>query len=225
MEWLSTLIDFILLIPDFILHIDKHLGELIANYGVWCYAILFIIVFCETGLVVAPYLPGDSLLFAAGAFAGLGHFDPFLLAGLLFVAAVLGDGTNYWIARKARVWILAKKDLPFIKEEHIVKTQTYFDRYGGKTIVIARFIPIVRTFAPFVAGIGQMNYKNFTKFNLLGALLWIGIFVPAGFFLGNNEVVRKNFTIVILGIIVVSVVPIVIEFVLARSRKSKGGPA
>jgi membrane-associated protein len=204
---------------DLFLHLDETLGAVIAAYGPWVYTILFAIIFCETGLVVTPFLPGDSLLFAAGAFAAAGSLDPWLLAGLLFAAAVLADAVNYRIGR--RIGARAEGGKLFgiaIRREYVEKTQRYYARYGAKTIVLARFVPIVRTFAPFVAGVGSMPYATFAKYNLLGAALWIGLFIPAGYFFGNIPVVKHNFELVILGIIFVSILPAVIEYLRERRK-------
>jgi membrane-associated protein len=211
---------------DWLLHLDKHLVELVNWAGPWSYAVLFLIVFAETGLVVTPFLPGDSLLFACGALAALegSHIQPWPLALLLFAAAVIGDTVNYWIGSYVGAKVF-EKDHRFIKREHLVKTQKFYEKYGAKTIVIARFVPIVRTFAPFVAGVGSMNYRTFIVYNLVGAALWVGLFVPAGVFFGNLPVVRKNFTLVILAIIVLSILPIVFEVVKAkREARSAGAP-
>lgn len=223
MESLTSILEPVRWLIDFVLHIDQHLKEIIQQFGGWSYAILFIIVFCETGLVVTPFLPGDSLLFAAGAFAALGAFDVYVLCVLIFAAAVIGDAVNFAIARKMRARFLEGKSFYFIKQEHLKRTQDFFERHGAKTIVLARFVPIVRTFAPFVAGIGQMNYRRFATYNVVGALLWVGIFVPAGYFFGNLPAVRSNFTLVILAIIGLSVLPMVVEIVRARmpSRAAK----
>ena len=203
---------------DFILHLDQHLNEIIQNYGAWTYALLFLIVFMETGFVVTPFLPGDSLLFAAGTFAALGSLNVWLLWALLFIAAVLGDTVNYWIGNKVGPRAF-EQDIRFLKREYLERTQHFYEKHGGKTIVLARFVPIVRTFAPFVAGVGTMNYSRFIVYNLLGAFLWTGIFLLLGYFFGNIPFVKKNFELVIVGIILVSVVPMVIEFVRSRSRK------
>lgn len=216
MEWLTSLLEPVRWLVDFILHIDQHLKEIIEQFGLWSYAILFLIVFCETGLVVTPFLPGDSLLFAAGALAALGAFDVYALSILLFVAAVIGDAVNFAIARRMRARFLEGKAFYFIKAEHIARTQRFFEKHGAKTIVLARFVPIVRTFAPFVAGIGQMNYRRFVIYNVVGAFVWVGIFVPAGYFFGNLPAVRENFTLVIFAIILVSVMPMAVEMVRAR---------
>jgi len=180
---------------------------------------LFLVIFCETGLVVTPILPGDSLLFAAGAFAAAGSLDPWIIAGLLFAAAVLGDAVNYRIGRKvgARAELGKLFGIP-IKQAYIDKTRRYYEKYGAKTIVLARFIPIVRTFAPFVAGVGAMPYAVFARYNILGAALWVGLFVPAGYFFGNIPVVKENFELVILAIIAVSLMPPVIEYLRERKK-------
>jgi len=205
---------------DFILHIDKHLGELISQYGVLTYAILFIIIFVETGLVVMPFLPGDSLLFAGGAFAALGSLNIFVLLAVLAAAAVLGDTANYWIGHFFGERMIANPRLP-IKKEHIEKTKAFFDKHGGKTIILARFVPIVRTFAPFVAGVGRMHYGNFISYNVIGGIAWVLLFTLAGFFFGNIPAVKHNFTLVIFAIIALSVVPMVYEFIRNRMSKAK----
>lgn len=203
---------------DFILHIDTHLAELSAEYGVWLYAILFLIVFAETGFVVTPFLPGDSLLFAAGALCATegSHLNPHLLVALLLVAAIGGDALNYSIGR--RLGPRAYR-LRFVKPEHLQRTAAFFEKHGPKTIVLARFVPIVRTFAPFVAGIGQMQYRTFGTYNIVGALLWVPSFVYAGYFFGNLPIVKENFGLVVIGVIVVSVLPMVWEFIRARREK------
>lgn len=206
---------------DFILHLDKHLQEIIATYGGWTYLILFAIVFCETGLVVTPFLPGDSLLFAAGAFAALGALDLGLLMLLLIIAAVLGDTANYWIGHYLAPRLADGKRLRFIKQEHLDRTHQFFETYGGKTIIIARFVPIVRTFAPFVAGIGAMTYSRFMAYNVVGAVLWVLICSVAGYFFGNLPFVQNNFSLVILAIIVISVLPGVVEILRARAASRR----
>lgn len=200
---------------DLFLHLDRHLSEIIAQYGTWTYAILFLIVFCETGLIVTPFLPGDSLLFAAGTFAGLGDLDPWLLFVLLSIAAILGDTLNYWVGRWVGPRAFSGK-VPYLNQRHLEKTQAFYLRHGGKTIILARFVPIVRTFAPFVAGVGRMEYSKFLAYNVGGGLLWVGLFVFGGFLFGNLPAVRENFTLVILAIIGLSVLPIVIEWLKAR---------
>lgn len=203
---------------DFILHIDVHLGELISQYGSLTYAILFGIIFIETGLVFTPFLPGDSLLFAAGAFSALGSFNLFWLLGLLIAAAILGDTVNYWIGHFFGEKLIANPKVP-IKSEHIAKTKAFFDKHGGKTIILARFVPIVRTFAPFVAGVGKMSYGQFISFNVIGGVAWVSLFLLAGHFFGNLPAVKHNFTLVIMGIILVSVVPMVFGAIKARRLK------
>ncbi|HWA16608.1 MAG TPA: DedA family protein [Gemmatimonadales bacterium] len=208
---MELLKDFI----DLFLHLDKHLSELIARFGAWTYVILFLIIFIETGLVIMPLLPGDSLLFAAGAFAGLGDLNPWLLFGALTLAAIIGDTVNYWIG----VWIGPRAfsgNVRFLKREYLEKTQAFYDRHGGKTIIMARFVPIVRTFAPFVAGVGTMEYGRFLAYNVTGAVAWVGLFVWGGYFFGNLPTVQENFTLVILGIIAVSVMPMAIEWIKGR---------
>ena len=204
---------------DLFLHLDKHLGEVIQNYGVWTYTILFLIVFCETGLVVTPILPGDSLLFAAGAFAARGSLDLSILILLLLIAAILGDAVNYHIGRMIGPKVFEKKDSKIFRQEYLEKTQKFYERYGGKTIVIARFVPIIRTFAPFLAGVGQMGYAKFALYNITGAVIWILSLTLAGYFFSELPFVKNNFSLVVLAIIVLSILPAVVEFVRAqRSR-------
>ncbi|PIS14132.1 hypothetical protein COT65_00535 [Candidatus Shapirobacteria bacterium CG09_land_8_20_14_0_10_47_13] len=203
---------------DFILHIDVHLGQLIAAYGPLTYAILFVIIFIETGLVVTPFLPGDSLLFAAGAFAALGSLNIWGLLVLLMAAAILGDTVNYWIGHFFGEKMIANPRIP-IKKEHVAKTQAFFKKHGGKTIILARFVPIVRTFAPFVAGIGQMSYGRFISFNVIGGMAWVALFVLAGFFFGNLPSVKHNFSLVIMAIILLSVAPMIWEFLRPKMSK------
>lgn len=205
---------------DFFIHLDSHLTELVQSYGVWTYLILFVIVFCETGLVVTPILPGDSLLFAAGAIAAIGSLNPHLLVLLLFVAAVLGDAVNYQIGRYIGPAVFRKEDSRFFKKAHLLKTQAFYERYGGKTIVIARFVPIIRTFAPFLAGVGKMPYSQFAIYNVAGAAAWVVIGVYAGYLFGNVPVVKENFSLVCLGIVAVSLLPAAIEFWRARKHKA-----
>ncbi len=205
---------------DFILHIDVHLFELVAQYGLWIYAILFIIVFCETGLVVTPFLPGDSLLFAAGVVAGAGLMGYVEVMLVLLAAGVFGDAVNYCIGRHVGPAIFSR-DSRFIKKEHLLKAHHFYERHGGKAIVLARFVPIVRTFAPFVAGIALMHPPTFFLFNITGCLLWVGGLVSAGYFLGNLEWARQNFSLIVYGIIIISVLPVVIEVVRGRMGKHK----
>lgn len=203
---------------DFILHIDLYLGQLIAAYGVITYGILFVIIFVETGLVFTPFLPGDSLLFAAGALAALGSFNIFILLGLLMTAAILGDTVNYWIGHFFGERLIVNPKL-VIKKEHIDKTKAFFEKHGGKTIILARFVPIIRTFAPFVAGIGKMSYPKFISFNVIGGIAWVSLFLLSGFYFGNLPQVKHNFSLVIMGIILVSVLPMIIEVV--RNKKNR----
>jgi membrane-associated protein len=202
---------------DFFLHLDKHLAEIIAQYGVWTNLILFLVVFCETGLVITPFLPGDSLLFAAGTFAALGSLDPGLLIVLLSVAAILGDTVNYWVGSYIGPRAFTG-EIKWLKKEYLDRTHAFYERHGGKTIILARFVPIIRTFAPFVAGVGAMTYSRFLLYNVVGGIVWVTLFVLAGYFFGNLPVVRQNFTYVILAIIALSVMPIVVEFLKARRR-------
>lgn len=203
---------------NFILHIDTHLGAIIADYGTLTYMFLFLIVFAETGFVFTPFLPGDSLLFAAGAFAALGSFNLFFLLGMFWVAAFLGDTANYWIGHFFGRKLIDNPKIP-INQEHIDKTQKFYDKYGGKTIFLARFIPIVRTFAPFVAGIGKMEYKKFITYNATGAIAWVVGFTVLGYFFGNFPTVKENFSIVVIAIILLSIAPIIIEFIKAKILK------
>ena len=198
---------------DFILHVDEHLFEFIINYGVWIYGILFLIIFVETGLVVMPFLPGDSLLFAAGALAAsTGAMDPVVLIILLFIAAVLGDTLNYHIGKYIgpRVFEIESR---WINKQHLIKTSEFFESHGGKTIIFARFIPFARTFAPFVAGAGSMNYKFFLTFNVIGAICWVGSFITLGYLFGNMPIVKDNFTHLIFGIIFLSILPGIIGYI------------
>ena len=203
---------------DLFLHLDTHLQTVIQSYGTWTYVILFLIIFCETGLVVTPILPGDSLLFAAGAFAATGSLDLAWLLILLTVAAVLGDAINYAIGHFMGPKVFSQPDSRFLKREYLDRTHQFYEKYGGKTIIIARFVPIVRTFAPFVAGVGSMTYAKFASYNVTGGLLWVGVCVLAGYAFGNIPVVQENFTLVILGIIFVSILPGIIEFLRQRQQ-------
>jgi len=203
---------------EFILHIDKHLGEIIKNYGTLTYFILFFIIFAETGFVFTPFLPGDSLLFAAGVFASLGSFNILILLSILILAAILGDTANYWIGHFFGEKIVTNPKIP-INQEHIEKTNRFFEKHGGKTIILARFVPIVRTFAPFVAGAGQMNYGKFISYNIIGGILWVSIFTLSGFFFGNIPFIRNNFSLVVIAIILISLVPMIIEVVKHKKTK------
>jgi membrane-associated protein len=205
-------------IIDLFLHLDQHLGQLISQYGTWTHLILFLIVFCETGLVITPFLPGDSLLFAAGTFAALGALDLWLIILLLTIAAILGDTVNYWVG--AYIGPRAfRGDVRFLRREYLERTHAFYEKHGGKTIILARFVPIIRTFAPFVAGVGAMSYPKFITYNVVGAILWVGLFVLGGYFFGNISVVRENFTLVILAIIALSVMPIALEALRARRSR------
>jgi membrane-associated protein len=206
---------------DLFMHLDKHLGGIIQQYGVWTYLLLFLIIFCETGLVVTPLLPGDSLLFAAGTFAALGALEVGWLYILLSVAAIGGDTVNYWIGHYVGPKVFSKEDVRFLNKEYLARTHRFYEKHGGKTIILARFIPIIRTFAPFVAGIGRMTYGRFISYNFLGGLAWIAIFLFGGYYFGNIPVVKNNFTLVILAIIFISVLPVVIEFLNQRYRSSQ----
>ncbi|HJQ69959.1 MAG TPA: DedA family protein [Blastocatellia bacterium] len=213
--------DFLKTLIDFFLHLDQHLGELIRDYGLWTYFILFLIIFCETGLVVTPFLPGDSLLFAAGTFAARGDLSVWWLFILLTVAAIIGDTVNYWIGHYVGPKIFYKENVRFLNKKHLERTHAFYEKYGGKTIIIARFIPIIRTFAPFVAGIGSMTYWRFITYNVVGGVLWVGICVFAGFFFGNIEIVQRNFSLVVIAIIFISVLPVIIEFIRHRMGRAK----
>lgn len=206
---------------DLFLHLDDHLSAVIAQYGTWTYALLFFVIFMETGFVVTPFLPGDSLLFAAGTFAGLGDLNLWLLLGLLITAAFLGDTANYWIGH-----YLGERayKIKWIKQEYIERTHAFFEKHGGKTIFLARFVPIVRTFAPFVAGIGRMSYGYFISYNIVGGIVWVTVFTVAGYMFGNVPFVQDNFTLVVIAIIVVSLVPMLVEALKARREGKQGAP-
>lgn len=214
MEFLATAIDFLL-------HLDRYLAEIIAQYGLWTYGLLFLIVFLETGVVVTPILPGDSLLFAAGTFAGLGVLDPVVLFLLLATAAIAGDTVNYWVGHYIGPKAFSGK-IRWLRQDYLNRTEAFYARHGGKTIVLARFVPIVRTFAPFVAGVGQMSYRRFIAYNVGGAVAWVGLFIFGGYFFGNIPTVRENFSVVILGIIVVSVLPIAVELIRGWRKAPEG---
>lgn len=203
---------------DFILNIDVHLSQIISTYGTLTYVILFIIIFMETGLVFTPFLPGDSLLFAAGALAALGNLNIFALVGLLFCAALVGDTTNYWIGYFFGRKIVAHPIIP-INEDHIRKTEVFFKKYGGKTIIMARFMPFIRTFTPFVAGVGNMGYRLFISYSIFAAALWVSVATFSGYYFGNIPFVRKNFSLVILIVIFISLIPVVFEVVSRKMKK------
>jgi membrane-associated protein len=205
---------------DVVLHLDRHLQWLVANYGIWVYLILFAIVYCETGLVVTPFLPGDSLLFVAGAVAAGGAIDVHTLFAVLALASFSGDNTNYWIGRFVGPRLFRRSRSRVLNPAHLERTQQFYERHGGKTIVIARFVPIVRTFAPFVAGMGRMIYPRFVSYSFAGSILWIGSLTYAGYYFGNLPFVRQNLSFVIIGIIVLSLMPGVVEFLRSRSRSA-----
>jgi membrane-associated protein len=212
--------ELLTLFIDIVLHLDKHLALLVQQYGVWVYAILFLIVFMETGFVVTPFLPGDSLLFVAGAVAAAGGMDPFALAGTLIVAALCGDNVNYTIGRFLGPRVFQFEGSRFLKRENLDRTHAFMERHGPKAIIIARFVPVVRTFVPFVCGIGRLTYVRFLGFSMLGAILWVGLLVPAGYFFGNLPFVKNNLTLVIMLIIVLSLMPGILEYLRHRSAKS-----
>lgn len=205
---------------DIFLHLDKYLGFIINNYGFETYLLLFFIIFLETGLVVTPFLPGDSLIFAAAAFTAMGMLNIYALLGLLMVAAILGDTVNYEIGRIFGDKLINIAGGKLIKKEHLDKTNKFYEKHGGKTIIFARFIPIVRTLAPFVAGIGKMQYRHFISFNAIGGILWVLVVSALGFFFGNIPVVKKNFEFVIIAIIFISIVPVIVEFLRSKMKKT-----
>ena len=207
-------------IVDFIIHLDKHLADLIQNYGTWTYMILFVVVFCETGLVVTPFLPGDSLLFAAGTFAALGSLKVGWLFLVLSAAAIIGDTVNYWIGHIIGPKAFHKEKARFFKREYLDRTHQFYEKYGGETIIIARFVPIIRTFAPFVAGIGKMSYWKFISYNVIGGVGWVAVFVFGGYFFGSIPLVRRHFTIIIFAIILISMIPGIVEFIRHKKKKS-----
>ena len=210
--------DFFVSLIDVILHLDLHLAALVAQYGVWIYALLFVIIFSETGLVVMPFLPGDSLLFVAGALAALGGMDILMLVAVLFAAAALGNMANYQIGRFIGPRVFKWENSLFFNRAALQKTEAFYEKHGGKTLVLSRFLPLLRTFAPFVAGVGQMNYLRFSAFNLLGALLWVVSLTMAGYFFGNLPWVKQNLSVVIIGIIAVSLLPVFIGWMQHRKN-------
>jgi membrane-associated protein len=213
--------DLLTLFMEFILHLDQYLSVVIQQYGIWTYVILFLIIFLETGFVITPFLPGDSLLFAAGAFAALGSLNLALLFLVLAAAAILGDTANYWIGYHIGPKVFRKKTGRLFKEEYLDRAHRFYEKYGGKTIFLARFVPIIRTFAPFVAGIGKMSYWRFITYNVAGGITWVALFLFGGFYFGNLPFVQENFTLVILAIILISFVPIGIEYLRHKRRKAK----
>jgi membrane-associated protein len=218
-------VDILSALVDFFLHIDEHLHEVIAEYGVWTYAILFLIIFLETGVVVTPFLPGDSLLFAAGTFAATGSLEVGVLLVLLMAAAIIGDSVNYYIGSRVGPRVFQRDDVRLLNKRHLERTHAFYERHGGKTIIIARFVPIVRTFAPFVAGIGSMTYAKFLTYNVVGAVLWVSIFVGGGYLFGNIPFVEDNFSLIIVAIVLISVMPGVVEFVRHRLAARRADPA
>ena len=206
---------------DLILHLDVYLDLLVNNYGPWIYAILFLVIFCETGLVVMPFLPGDSLLFIAGAVAAGGGMDPVLLGGLLMLAAILGDSTNYVIGRTAGEKLFSNPNSKIFRRDYLQKTHDFYDKHGGKTVTLARFLPIIRTFAPFVAGVARMPYPRFFGFSVLGTILWVGGLVTLGYFFGNVPFIKKNLSLLVVGIILLSLIPMIIGVVRSRFGGAK----
>ena len=208
-------------ILTFLLHIDQHLSQAIAVFGAWTYVVLFAVIFVETGLIVAPFLPGDSLLFSVGALAGAGFLDIWIAYGAMFVAAVLGDTVNYWIGHHVGPRVFAKEGSKFFNKEYLEKTRVFYQKHGGKAVVLGRFLPIIRTFVPFVAGVGRMDYRAFLFYNVLGAFIWATLFTFAGYFFGGIPVVRAHFEYVILGIVALSFVPLCIEYGKYRYQQSR----
>lgn len=203
----------------YLFHLDDYLNVIIQQYGVWAYVILFLVIFFETGLVVTPFLPGDSLLFAAGAFAARGSLEVVLIFALLSLGAIVGDATNYWIGNFIGPRIFRREKGKWFNRDHLAHTQTFYEKHGKKTIILARFIPVVRTFAPFIAGVGKMPYRTFAAFNVIGGVLWVAIFVFGGFYFGSIPAVKSNFELVIMGLIVLSLVPVLIEWMRHRRKK------
>jgi membrane-associated protein len=206
---------------EFILHLDRHLFDLCTQYGAWVYAILFVIIFCETGLVVTPFLPGDSLLFAVGSLAAINALDLPTSIVLMILAAVLGDTANYWIGNYVGPKVFQKENSRLLNKEYLIRTHQFYEKHGGKTIIIARFLPIIRTFAPFVAGIGSMTYRRFLLFNVVGGALWVLLFIPAGYFFGSVPIVKNNFSLVIIALILIPGIPSVVEVIRMQLRKRK----
>jgi membrane-associated protein len=209
--------NLLLYIIDIILHMDKYLGQIIQEYGTWTYLLLFFVIFIETGLVVTPFLPGDSLLFAAGTFAGMGYLNIGILFVLLSGAAILGDTVNYWIGHAIGPRAFSG-NIRLLKKEYLDRTHAFYEKHGGKTIIIARFIPIIRTFAPFVAGVGAMTYPKFISYNVIGGVAWVALFTFGGYFFGNLTFVQENFSFVIIAIIFISILPAIIEFIRGRLK-------
>lgn len=210
--------EFINLVIDWVLHLDLHLAQLIGHYGVWTYAILFTVIFCETGLIIAPFLPGDSLLFAVGALSATGALNPHLAFLLMALASVLGDNTNYTIGRFIGPRAFSGK-YRLLKQEHLQRTQAFYDKYGGRTVIVGRFLPIIRTFAPFVAGVARMHRAKYVLFTIIGAIFWVGLFLYAGYFFGNLPFVKANFAVVIVVIVMISGLPALIEIIRTRNQR------
>lgn len=211
-------------ILDIALHLDRYLSDIIQQYGIWTYAILFLVIFVETGFVVMPFLPGDSLLFAAGTFAALRALDIRLLILLLSVAAIVGDTVNYWIGHHIGPRVFCQEDSRFFKKEYLDRTHAFYEKHGGKTIIIARFVPIIRSFAPFVAGVGRMSYGRFLAFNVVGGIAWVVLLTGLGYFFGNIPFVKDNYSVAIVVIIAISTVPIAVEYVRHRRGKPRAAP-
>ncbi|MBP7737309.1 MAG: DedA family protein [Spirochaetes bacterium] len=213
--------ELVLKFIDIVLHVDRYLDMIIQTFGVWSYIILFVIVFCETGLVITPFLPGDSLLFAAGALAGIGSFDVTILMVVFPAAAIIGDNVNYWIGRSIGPRIFSRENVRFLNKKHLDRTHEFYEKHGGLAVIFGRFAPIIRTFMPFVAGIGKMNYAKFLAFDIFSGILWPAIFVLSGYFFGNLPFVKKYFSLVVIVIIVISVIPIVYQVVRMRFEKKE----
>ena len=213
--------EFIQSLLEFILHLDRHLFDLCSQYGTWVYAILFGIIFCETGFVVTPFLPGDSLLFAVGSLAAINALDYPSVVALLIGAAILGDNTNYWIGNYVGPKVFHQEQSRFLNKEYLFRTHRFYERHGGKTVIIARFLPIIRTFSPFVAGIGTMRYRRFLLFDTIGGVTWVCVFVTAGYFFGSAPIVKNNFSLVIIALVLIPGIPSVVEVIRMQLRKRK----
>lgn len=222
MELIHKLIALFL---DYFLHLDQHLGQVIRSFGGWTYGLLFLIIFCETGLVVTPILPGDSLLFAAGTFAALGSLNVWWLFGLLCAAAILGDTLNYWVGHYLGPKVFTREDVWYLNKKYLDETHRFYEKWGAETIIIARFMPIIRTFAPFVAGIGAMSYGKFLAYNVVGGVAWVATFIFGGYFFGNIPVVKRNFSLVIMAIIFISILPGIIKFLQEYLRARRASAA
>ncbi len=217
---LAHFIDFFMQLVDIFLHLDIYLAQLVAEYGPWIYGILFAVIFCETGLVVMPFLPGDSLLFIAGAVAATGGMDPYLLAGTLMAAAIMGDSTNYLIGRFVGEKLFSNPDSKIFRRDYLDRTHAFYEKHGGKTVTMARFVPIIRTFAPFVAGVGKMNYLRFLSFSVFGTVLWVCGLVTLGYLFGNVEFIKKNLSVMAIGIVALSFLPVAIQFLRQKFNRS-----